>query len=276
MTSSYTGLPPPEALCNPSSVSDPLCEGWPIHDLIVEPGGSYWVMCDETRTMDLSALGGVANAQVTGTVIQHLNADGTVLFEWSPFDHFLISDLDPADRAGANVNWTHGNALDLDVDGNLLVSFRSLSEITKIDTRSGAVMWRLGGRRNEFSVQDTPMPAFSRQHGMRVTGPGRLMLLDNLGETSGSRAERYAIDEAQRTARLVEAYTPSTSVTALLGGTTQDLPAGRTLVSFGSGGRVEEYDASGKVDWRIEGNAGYVFRAQRIRSLYRPGVGWPR
>jgi hypothetical protein len=29
------------------------------------------------------------------------------------------------------------------------------------------------------------------------------------------------------------------------------------------------------VVWRIEGNPGYVFRAQRIRSLYRPGGGTP-
>jgi len=28
--------------------------------------------------------------------------------------------------------------------------------------------------------------------------------------------------------------------------------------------------------WTIDGNAGYVFRAQRIRSLYAPGVGSAR
>jgi len=39
---------------------------------------------------------------------------------------------------------------------------------------------------------------------------------------------------------------------------------------------VEEYDAAGNVMWRIEGDAGYVFRAQRIRSLYEPGVGTAR
>lgn len=47
-------------------------------------------------------------------------------------------------------------------------------------------------------------------------------------------------------------------------------------MSFGTAGRVEEYDATGRVVWRIEGNAGYVFRAQRIRSLYAPGVGTAR
>ncbi len=65
-------------------------------------------------------------------------------------------------------------------------------------------------------------------------------------------------------------------MTASLGGSTQDLPGDRTLVSFGPAGRVEEYAASGAMVWHIEGNPGYVFRAQRINSLYKPGVGLPR
>ena len=60
---------------------------------------------------------------------------------------------------------------------------------------------------------------------------------------------------------------------AQLGGTTQALADGHTLVSYGNGGRVEEYDAAGHVVWQIMGSAGYVFRAQRIRSLYSPGTG---
>jgi hypothetical protein len=61
-----------------------------------------------------------------------------------------------------------------------------------------------------------------------------------------------------------------------LGGSVQDLGRGRTLVSFGTAGRVQEYDNAGRVVWQILGNAGYVFRAQRIASLYAPGVGTSR
>src|SRR5574341_864180 len=247
-----------------------------FHDLIAAADGGYWVMCDEMRTMDLTAEGGVANAQVTGTVIQHLSAAGELLFQWSPFDHFAITDLDAASRTGTTVNWTHGNALDLDSDGNLVVSFRSLSEITKIDTRTGAVLWRMGGSRNEFAFQGTPLPAFARQHGLRLTAPASFVLLDNMGDPQGTRAERYLFDEGQRIALQVASYGSEPAVTALLGGTTQALPGDRTLVAFGNGGRVEEYDAAGRVVWRIDGNPGYVFRAQRIRSLYAPGVGTPR
>ena len=114
------------------------------------------------------------------------------------------------------MNWTHGNALDLDADGNLLVSFRSLSEITKIDTRTGAVLWRMGGLRNQFAFPDSG-PPFLGQHGARAAD-GELVLLDNFGEAEGSRAERYVLDETGRTARLTGMYVPTFATRAALGG----------------------------------------------------------
>lgn len=247
-----------------------------LHDLMLERDGSYWILCDEVRAMDLSSMGGVASARVSGTVIQRVGVDGALLFQWSPFDHFDITDLDPAERTGATVNWTHGNAIDVDTDGNLLVSFRSLGEITKIDAKTGAVIWRLGGRRNQFAFVDTPTPAFSRQHSVRSCAPGTLVLLDNVGDPGESRAERYVLDETSQTARLAHSYGSAPRVVTEIGGSVQMLEHGRTLVSFGTAGRVEEYDAAGRLTWRIEGNPGYVFRAQRIRSLYAPGVGTAR
>ncbi len=247
-----------------------------FHDLIAEPAGRYWIMCDDARTMNLSDIGGQPNARVTGTAVQHISAAGELLFHWTPFDHFDIADLDPASRAGSNVNWTHGNSIDLDKQGNLVVSFRNLNELTKIDTRTGAVLWRMGGWRNEFSFPDSPTLRFSSQHAVRWTTEGHLLLLDNLGDPATSRVLRYDSEAGVHSARLVASYRPVPDAVSLTGGSTQELPNGRTLVSFGPAGRVEEYDATGRVVWRIEGNPGYVFRAQRIRSLYRPGIGLPR
>jgi hypothetical protein len=246
-----------------------------FHDVLVKADGSYWLMCDEIRPMDLSDLGGDSAAMVTGTVVQHIDPAGGLVFEWSPFDHFAITDVGPETRSGHLVNWTHGNAIDLDADGNLLVSFRSLSEITKIDTRTGRVLWRMGGLRNQFTFSGAA-PPFLGQHGVRVTPAGELVLLDNLGEVRGSRAERYALDEAGHTARLMGVYAPRPATRAELGGTTQNLPGGRTLVAFGDGAKVQEYDRDGAIVWEIEGNPGYIFRAQRIHSLYHPGIGLTR
>ena len=160
--------------------------------------------------------------------------------------------------------------------GNLIVSFRSLSEITRIDAHTGTVLWRLGGLRNEFTFVGTSLPAFAHEHGVRMEQPGVITLLDNLGNPAESRAERYVLDEATRTARLEQSYGSIPGVTTEIGGSVQPLDGGRALVSFGTAGRVEEYDAADHVVWHIEGNAGYIFRAQRIRSLYHPGVGDPR
>ena len=246
-----------------------------FHDIMVTTDGSYWLLCDDTRTMDLTAFGGDAAAQVTGTVVQHVSAERALLFEWNAFDHFDITDLDQQSRTGPMVNWTHGNALDLDAEGNLVVSFRSLSEITKISTTSGAVIWRMGGLRNQFTYQESGLP-FTRQHGVRITAPGRLQLFDNLGEQTGSRAERYEFIEAMHTVRRTEAFSASPDVTSLLGGSTQPLPGGRILVAYGNANRVQEYDDAGAVVWEILGDPGYIFRAERIASLYAPGVGTPR
>lgn len=71
-----------------------------FHDVLVEPDGSYWLMCDETRVMDLSGANGVPAAAVTGTVVQHLDPSGGLMFEWSAFDHFDITDLDEDERSG--------------------------------------------------------------------------------------------------------------------------------------------------------------------------------
>ncbi|HKP07051.1 MAG TPA: hypothetical protein VJU58_07340, partial [Microbacterium sp.] len=71
-----------------------------MHDMIAEPGGDYWLLCDETRTMDLSAQGASAQSRVSGTSVQHIGAAGELLFDWSPFDHFAVelNILDPVDR----------------------------------------------------------------------------------------------------------------------------------------------------------------------------------
>jgi hypothetical protein len=141
----------------------------PVTELLLELHGGgadavdrlYPLVYDELRRIAGRAF------RVTGTVVQHLDPAGGLLFEWSPFDHFDITDVDQETRSGAAVNWTHGNSLDMDADGNLLVSFRSLSEVTKIDARTGAVLWRMGGSRNQFTFPDSG-PPFLRQHRVRV------------------------------------------------------------------------------------------------------------
>lgn len=245
-----------------------------FHDFLVQESGDYWIMCDETRTMDLSGLGGDPAAQVTATVVQHVATDGSLLFEWNSFDHFQITDLPLADRTGPNVNFTHGNGIGIDTDDNLLVSFRSLSEVTKIEVATGAVLWRFGGLANQFTIVGDPKGAFERQHGLRPVGPGQIQFLDN-GLGAPSRMVRYDLDPGTMTATLVWQFIDDPATFSFVGGSTQALANG-ALVSFGQAGRVVETGPSGSRTWELTGIDGlYVFRAQRIGSLYSPGRGDP-
>lgn len=249
------------------------CVGRPtrFHDLLVAAGGDAWLLCDETRTMDLTAVGGQAAASVTATVVQHLSASGTVLWEWNAFDHFDITDLPLGARTGAAVNFTHGNGIGFDADGKLLLSFRSLNEVTKVDTATGAVVWRLGGLRNEFTIAGDPQGGFVRQHGVRAAGNGELQMLDN-GANPPSRLARYALDETGRVATLAWGFADSPTTYTAVGGSSQYHPDGHATVSFGQAGRVVEVNAAGSRVWELTGLDGiYVFRAQRIQSLYSAG-----
>jgi hypothetical protein len=253
------------------------CAGRPtrFHEVLVDAGGDAWMLCDETRVMDLSGVGGDAAASVMATVVQHLSASGALLWEWNAFDHFDITDLPLIDRTGPNVNFTHGNGLGFDTDGNLLLGFRSLSEVTKVDRVTGAVIWRFGGLRNQFTLLNDPKGSFERQHGVRLAGPGHVQFLDN-GLAAPSRLVRYLMNPAAGNAALEWQAIDAPTTWTVVGGATQFHPDGHATVSFGRAGRVIEVDPAGNRTWELTGLDGrYVFRAQRLTSLYTAGRGEP-
>jgi len=212
---------------------------------------------------------------VMGTVLQHLSAEGALLWEWNAFDHFEITDLPAADRTGPNVNFTHGNGLGFDDDGNLILGFRSLSEVTKVNRTTGEVMWRLGGLQNEFTFLNDPKGTFEHQHGVRLAGPGQIQLLDN-GLAMPSRLARYLINPTTLTVLMEWQFVDAPDTWTLVGGSTQYHPDGHATVSFGRAGRVIEVDQAGNRVWELTGLDGmYVFRAQRLGSLYTAGRGEP-
>jgi hypothetical protein len=240
-----------------------------FHEVRILPDSTALLLCDDTRTADLSAWGGSSTADVTWTVVQRVGRHGEILFEWNTADHFELTDGGTAPLEGSSaVNLTHGNAVDVDADGNLLVSFRNLNEITKIDVSTHEVIWRFGGQRGTLALAGDPKGSFERQHGLRVVGPGVIQFLDN-SDIAPSRLVRYRIDEAAGTATLVWAFVDGPLTHTLVGGSTQVLPDGGALVSFGRAGRIVEVDASGRRRWELTGIDGaYAFRTQRIPSLY--------
>src|SRR5690606_17924780 len=104
---------------------------------------------------NLAAVGGEYQDSVADGVIQEIDIEtGLVLWEWHSLDH-----IEPAESyftlpENAAVPWDyiHLNSVALDHDGNKLTSARHTREAYKIDRMTGEVIWRLNGKKSDFTM----------------------------------------------------------------------------------------------------------------------------
>lgn len=205
-----------------------------LHDLQILPNGNALIMIYDPQPVDMSAIvaGGDPNAVVIGLVIQELDTNKNVVFEWRSWDHIPITDGD-VDLTASVVDYVHGNSVELDSDGNILISSRAINEVTKIDRQTGDIIWRMGsGKGNEFTF-DEPDP-FLQQHDARRLPNGNITIFDNhlAPNSTYARGVEYEVDEVNKTAKRVWEY--RSTGTSLAMGNAQRLPNGNTLMGWGS------------------------------------------
>jgi hypothetical protein len=211
------------------------------HDLQLLPGGHALLMSyDPQRVrMDTVVAGGRTNALVTGLILQEIDAAKNVVFQWRSWDHFKITDANSpsAPLIAAAIDYVHGNAIELDLDGNLLLSSRHMNEITKIDRQTGEIIWRMGlhAKNNQFTfVNDTR--SFSHQHDIRRLPSGHLTLFDNgnaLVPPLYSRAVEYEVDEVAKRATRVWEFRNTPDTYGSFMGNVQRRPGGGTMIGWG-------------------------------------------
>jgi hypothetical protein len=170
----------------------------------------------------------------------------------------------------ADWDFFHINSVDLDTDGNLLVSSRSTHTVYKID-RSGDILWRLGGKGSDFSMG--PGSTFAWQHDARRQPDGTLTVFDN-GATpaveSLSRGLVLDVDEQAMTATLLRQYTHP-KILAGSQGSIQPLPNGNVFVGWGEVPHVSEFHRSGRLLFdAILGTDYQSYRAFRLPWSGRP------
>ncbi len=208
-----------------------------VHELLLLPDNHGYLMSYDSQTVDMSKIvaGGNPNAVVSGLIIQEIDENKNVIFQWRSWDHFQITDATHENLLGNNIDYVHGNAIDLDFDGNVLISSRHLDEITKINRQTGDIIWRLGGKNNQFNFVNDPLK-FSHQHAIRKLSNGNYLLFDNgnYHEPPFSRACEYRLDEANKTATLVWQFRNSPDVYGGAMGDAQRLPNGNTLIGWGA------------------------------------------
>jgi len=208
-----------------------------IHELKVLSNSHALLMSYDAQVVDMSAIvpGGNPNASVIGLIIQEIDENKNVVFQWRSWDHIPITDSRHQDLTSAAIDYVHGNAIEQDNDGNLLISSRHLDEITKINRSSGDIIWRLGGTKNQFSFNNDP-EQFTYQHGIRRLPNGNIILFDNgnFHSPPHSRAVEYSLDETNKTATLVWQYRNTPDIFGFAMGFAQRLNNGNTFISWGS------------------------------------------
>ncbi len=212
------------------------------HELIVRPDGTYFMVANRANTVDMSryVVGGNTAASVTEQIVQEFTAVGELIFQFRAWDHY-----DPRDEAafinilGSSFDFTHMNAIDVDTDGNMLLSSRNTSEVTKVDLETGEIIWRLGGVHNQFTFLNDPLNGPANQHAIRMVSTNHYTLFDNgnLHPTPMSRGVEYELDPTNLTATVVWQYPdPATNtIYSYYMGNAQRLPNGNTLINWAVG-----------------------------------------
>ena len=246
-----------------------------LHEFLITPEDTALLTAYAPTRTDLSAVGGSRHGAVWDGIAQEVDIQtGKVIFEWHSLEHvgvdesYVVAPQDP----DYPYDYFHINSIDLDHDGNLLVSARNTWGVYKIDRKTGEVLWRLGGRRSDFEMGPGTRTAF--QHDARRLEDGTISIFDNGAHPQvhdQSRAILVELDERKTSATLVRAYTSPQKLISTSQGNMQLLPEGNVFVGWGSQPSISEFSYDGELllDGRLPPD-GESYRAFRFPWRGRP------
>lgn len=233
------------------------------HEFQLLPNGHAVMLAYDLQPVDMSGIveGGHPGALVAGSIIQELDTEKNVVFQWRSWDHYELTDS-YQDLTLSKFDAMHINSIELDHDGHFLVSAMALAEITKINRQTGDIIWRMGGKNNEFEFfneDKTNDPIyFMWQHDVRRIDNGNITVFDD-GDPDlrpYTRIVEYEIDETAQTATNVWQYRHDPDMYATFMGNAQRLPNGNTLIGWGYASflgktAITEVDPDGNVVFEL-------------------------
>jgi hypothetical protein len=221
-----------------------------LHEFLLTPQGTALFTIYRSVAADLSGVGGSTRGRALDSMIQEVDVQtGRVLLEWHSLAHVSIDETySQYTGGGAPFDYFHVNSIDVDLDNNLLVSARNTHAVYKINRRTGAIMWRLGGKKSDFSMGDGT--TFAWQHDARRHPDATMTNFDD-GATPAvekeSRGLVLSLDERQMAATLVREYQHPDALLSGSQGNLQMLPTANALVGWGAQPYVSEFDQSGQL-----------------------------
>jgi hypothetical protein len=241
------------------------------HELRLTPRGTALVTIYRHEHTDLTPLGGKPNARIITASVQEIDvATGEIVFEWDALDHIPIEESERPlpDSEASWWDYLHLNSIAETRDGDLLLSARHTSTVYKVDRRTGEVVWRLGGKRSDFDVDEDA--AFAMQHDARDLARGVVQVFDNAVDATSS-VKRIRLDRRRGRATLVRSFDQPDGTFAESQGNGDPLLGGGVLAGWGSAGGVTRFDRAGRVRFDAQLQAGYdSYRAHRGTWVGRP------
>lgn len=239
------------------------------HDMVSLPNGNRAMIAYEQRPgmVDLRAALGPAfftdDSAIDGR-IQELTPAGLPVFNWLSAEHFFDAESTfpqrfnpPATIHNGAVDLLHINSIDLQPNGDYIVSARHLDAVFRIDrSNNGKVLWILGGSSTvankdlapHMTIIGDPLGGPKRMHDARLGADGVLTMFDNRSATGQPpRIVAYQLDEVAHTATMLWQRTyPDPAGQSFGLGSARRNPDGSLVISWGSlQPLLEELDANG-------------------------------
>jgi hypothetical protein len=242
-----------------------------LHDMQITPQGSAFITAYSVVDADLSSGGGSRSGTLQDAILQEIDIQtGLVMFEWHAFGHVALDASYSSPPRSSRQPWDffHINSVSPDPwgDGNFIVSSRNTWAAYEISHGSGAVLWRLGGKRSSFRMG--PGTGTAWQHDVRWQPDHTLTVFDNGAVPkahAASRVIRERIDWPHRKVTLVGRIVRSPALLAGSQGNDQILPDGNSFVGWGEDPHFTEFSPSGQMlfDGYIP-SPGQSYRAYRF------------
>ncbi len=241
-----------------------------LHEFVITKQNTALITAFQSIPANLSGEGGSTHDRLLDSVIQEVDIrTGKVLFQWRASQHVPVSASYRSRGSDGSQPWDyfHINSIDVEPDGNLLVSARNTHALYEINRRTGAVMWVLGGKDSSFAMG--PGTQFAWQHDAIRQPNGTVTLFDDEASPkvmSHSRALTLRVDLTDHTVTLARSLLSPDDLLSTSQGSVQLLPNGDTLVGYGNQPYVTEFNRNGAVVFnaRFDGPGEDSYRAYRF------------
>ncbi|HEX5853477.1 MAG TPA: arylsulfotransferase family protein [Solirubrobacteraceae bacterium] len=246
-----------------------------LHDFQIAPHDVAYITAYNPIRCDLTSIRGTRGGAIVDTAIQQIDIKtGLVRWEWHSLDHIGASESEVETPTGtAPWDYFHLNSIDLQPDGDIVISARSTWAGYRLQAGSGKILWRLGGNSSSFKMG--PGTEMAWQHDARVQPNGDVTFFDDGSNPpihSQSRVVRIALDLAARRARLASVYTHrNPPLLAASQGNAQTLANGNTLVGYGGVPAISEFAKDGSLLF----DAHQPFDMSFYRAFRYPWTGRP-